>query len=254
MISPALSGRSRGFVAGRPLPSTAGWPMPSLKPNDVRPVGELVAVLTPDQLDPGQLGVGLRGPSRRPPRSRASSGESTAMATCTSAVPSGFSQWSGPLSPTSPRISAARRHPLPELRREAVQRRLRHAERLQPVVGEGDRDRGLVRRAGGPPAESTIRCSRRTSSRPSSRSSMRSSRYVPTYGRGALVQRAALDVVELEGMRPSWRPPVTRLPWSVVLGRLGRVRIRRRQVGKADACPAGSRRRRRRGSWGRGRR
>ncbi len=28
------------------------------------------------------------------------------MATCTSVVPSGFSQWSGPLSPTSPRISA----------------------------------------------------------------------------------------------------------------------------------------------------
>ena len=39
VISPAFSGRSSGFVGGRPLPSTAGCPIPSLKPNEVRPVG-----------------------------------------------------------------------------------------------------------------------------------------------------------------------------------------------------------------------
>ena len=38
-ISPGLRGRSCGFEGGLPLPSTAGWPIPSLKPNDVRPVG-----------------------------------------------------------------------------------------------------------------------------------------------------------------------------------------------------------------------
>ena len=39
MISPALSGFSFGFEEGMPLPSTAGWPIPSRKPKDVRPVG-----------------------------------------------------------------------------------------------------------------------------------------------------------------------------------------------------------------------
>ena len=35
-------------------------------------------------------------------------------------------------------------HPLPELRSEAVERALRDPERLQAVVGEGDRDPGVV--------------------------------------------------------------------------------------------------------------
>ena len=39
MNSPALIGRSCGFDGGMPLPSIAGWPIPSLKPKDVRPVG-----------------------------------------------------------------------------------------------------------------------------------------------------------------------------------------------------------------------
>ena len=42
-------------------------------------------------------------------------------------------------------LAGARGHALAELRREAVQRRLRHAERLQPVVGEGDGEPGAVR-------------------------------------------------------------------------------------------------------------
>jgi hypothetical protein len=61
MISPALSGRSFGFEGGLPLPSTAGWPIPSLKPKEVRPGRELVAVLPPDDLDARQLLVRASG-------------------------------------------------------------------------------------------------------------------------------------------------------------------------------------------------
>ena len=60
-------------------------------------------------------------------------------------VPSGCSQFSGLLSPTSPRRRRARRHPLAELRCEAVQRGLRHSQRLQAVVGERDGDPGVLR-------------------------------------------------------------------------------------------------------------
>jgi hypothetical protein len=39
MNSPGLIGCSSGFDEAMPLPSIAGCPIPSLKPNDVRPVG-----------------------------------------------------------------------------------------------------------------------------------------------------------------------------------------------------------------------
>ena len=52
-----------------PLPSMAGCPIPSLKPNEVRPVRELVAVLTPDHFNSPQVLIGGSGPvqGRRQP-------------------------------------------------------------------------------------------------------------------------------------------------------------------------------------------
>ena len=96
----------------------------------------------------------------------------------------------------------ARRHALAELRREAVERHLRHAERPQPVIGEGDRDpgavRGLVRRGG---LTRPAGGSRRTSSRPAARIVDAQQDVGPDVGRRTLVQRAALDVVQLKGRR-----------------------------------------------------
>jgi hypothetical protein len=45
-----------------------------------------------------------------------------------------------------------RGHSLPELRREALQRVLRHTERLQALVGEGSGDPSVLGRVGGGPA------------------------------------------------------------------------------------------------------
>ena len=49
-------------------------------------------------------------------------------------------------------LGRAGRHALPELRREAVKRLLRHAQRLQAVVGEGNGDPGVAGRIRGGPA------------------------------------------------------------------------------------------------------
>ena len=47
--SPGFNGTSCGFVPGIPLPSIAGWLMPSLKPNGSVSVGKSVAILPPDR-------------------------------------------------------------------------------------------------------------------------------------------------------------------------------------------------------------
>jgi hypothetical protein len=49
-------------------------------------------------------------------------------------------------------LGRAGRHALLELRREAVQRFLWHAQRLQALVGEGNGDPGAAGRVGGGPA------------------------------------------------------------------------------------------------------
>ena len=216
-----------------PLPSTAGWPIPSLKPNEVRPVGQLVAVLAPDDLDARQLLVGAARPSRRRPRAgprraRARRGR-RGRRRCRAASPS----WPG-CSRRRRRTGCARRHPLPELRREAVQRVLRHPERLQALIGEGDGHPGVVGRVGGGRPESTTASSRRTSSRPAARSSIAQQQVGADVGRRPLVQRPALDVVELQADAPAGVSSRRPRPSSVVVLRgLGRVRVRRREVGEA---------------------
>ena len=62
----------------------------------------------------------------------------------------GSTEWLLPVGgaalPHVAQLDRARRHPLLELRREAVERVLRHAERLQALVGEGHGDPGAVPR------------------------------------------------------------------------------------------------------------
>ena len=137
---------------------------------------ELVAVLAPDQLDAGELRVGAAGLLGDGLQPRGVGGEhgdgDVDVAGAERLLPV-----LGAAVADVAQLGGAGRHALPELRREAVQRLLRHAERLQAVVGEGDGDpgavRGLGRRAG--PSRRAA-CSRRTSARPAARSSMRSSR------------------------------------------------------------------------------
>ena len=67
-----------------------------------------------------------------------------------------------------------RGHPLLELRREAVERILRHAQRLEALEAERDAHPGIAGRAGRVGGRGHHVLSRRISSRPALRSSMRS--------------------------------------------------------------------------------
>ena len=92
--SPALSGASYGLVPGMPVPSTAGWPMPSAKPNMLRrSVGGVRALARWARRRAGR--VRRRGRSSKATSRRAESGASPATTRWTSCEPSGFSQCSG---------------------------------------------------------------------------------------------------------------------------------------------------------------
>ena len=130
------------------------------------------------------------------------SGESAAMATCTSAgaerVPP---SWPG-CSRRRRRGSAARAAiPSRNSGREAVERLLRDTERLQTLVGERDRDPGVVRGIGRRPSGVDQR------EQPSHQLAAggpvvdAQQEVRPDVRRGPLVQRPALDVVELEATR-----------------------------------------------------
>ena len=205
-----------------------------------RPPGrQLVAVLPPDQLDARQLLVGPACPldDRLEPlgvgRERGQRDVHVRRAERLLPV-------LGAALADVAQLGRARRHALPELRREAVQRVLRHAERLEAVVGEGDGDPGVAGRVG----------------RRSGRSRRRGAAAAPARGRrrgrrcaaaGRCRRRAtAARAARRSGCRRArgWMPSAavtasTCLPSSVVLGRLGRVRVGRRQVRERARWPAG---------------
>ena len=183
MNSPAFSGSSCGFDRRNAASLDRRMADPVLEPELLRPSasGSSAAARSPRRRGaPDAHGRARRAPLRDAPRSGPIAGSTT----CTSVVPSGFSQCSG-ASRRRRRLGRARGHALPELGREAVERRLRHAQRLQPVVGEGDREPRARAPAGATAGPSPTRfSSRRTRARPAVRSSMRSRMYVPTYGEG----------------------------------------------------------------------
>ena len=161
------------------------------------PGRELVAVLAPDHLDAGQLLVraprplGDRLEARRVGREHRQRdvhvGRAERLLPVLRAALADVAE-----------LGRARRHPLPELRREAVERVLRHAERLETVIGEGDGDPGVVRRIGRRPAGVDDRV-QPPHQLPSRRAVVDAEQQVGAdVRRRSLVQRAALDVVELE--------------------------------------------------------
>ncbi len=172
------------------MPSTAGWLMPSWKPNCSRPSGWHVHVQLPDRCDTGQIAHGVAG-KRDKGFHRRLSRASAATTRCTSWEPSGASQFSGAFSPTSPMLVRACGHALLELGREGGQRLLWHADGLQPGEAECHRERdrpvrverGRPGRAGGSAAAAAP--ARRA------RSSIRRPRYVPAYGFGRGIRAPA---------------------------------------------------------------
>ena len=146
-----LERRLAGVRAGDAAALDGGLSDPVLEAEGGPSCGQLVAVLTPDHLDPGELfvrraralehrfqpgcvrrqrgerHVDVGGPERLLPVGRAALADVA-------------------------QLGCPRGHPLPKLRREAVQRVLRHTERLQPLVGESSGDPGVLGRIGGRPA------------------------------------------------------------------------------------------------------
>ena len=172
------------------------WPIPSLNPNDVRPVGELVAVLTPDQLDPGELGLGLAGLVPRGAELGLVGGEDgdgdVDVGGAEGLLPVVGTAFTGVAQDLGPG-----RHTFAELRGEAVQGRLRHPERLQPLVGEGDGDRRLVRLTGGRGGvDDPVQSSHQLASVVAVADAEQ--QVGADVRRGTFEQSAGLDVVELE--------------------------------------------------------
>src|SRR5215207_311390 len=96
-------------------------------------------------------------------------------------------------------LGGARCHPLFELRREAVQGLLRHAERLQALIGEGSGDPCVARGLGRDPAE-VDHVGQPPHELPARVAVVDPEEKVAADIRSRpLVQRSALDVVELEG-------------------------------------------------------
>ena len=89
-------------------------------------------------------------------------------------------------------------HPLAKLRREAVQRSLRDSQRLQSVVGERDRDPGVVRGIVGGRARVDDVVQPPDQFAPGGAVIDAQQHVAADVGRGPLVQCSALDVVELE--------------------------------------------------------
>ena len=197
MIAPALSGRLLR-VGGRDPASFDRGLADTVPEAEGRSSGwELVAVLAPDHLDAGQLlvrvpcplGERLQAcPIRREHRQRdVHVGRPERLLPVLGAALAHVAE-----------LGRARRHPLLELWREAVERVLRYAQGLETVIREGDRDPGLVRRIGRRPAGVDERV-QTPHQFPPRRSIVDPEQQIPAHiGRGSLVQRAALDVVELK--------------------------------------------------------
>ena len=152
MISPGLE---RPLLRVRRRPAAAldrRLADPVLEAEGRPPGRQLVAVLAPDQLDAGELLRGRGAPARRTASSRAASGESAARATWTSRRAERLLPVLGAALADVAQLGGAGGHALPELRREAVERGLRHPERLQALVGEGDGDPGVAGRIGRRPS------------------------------------------------------------------------------------------------------
>ena len=132
-----------GVGAGDPAALHRRLADPVLEAEGGAPRRELVAVLAPDHLHPGQLLVGAACPlgHRRQPRGvgrqrrqrHVHVGGSKRLFPIGRAAVADVAQ-----------LGRAGRHALPELRREAVQRLLGHAQRLQALVGEGNGDPGAA--------------------------------------------------------------------------------------------------------------
>ena len=249
MISPALSGRFAGIGRRSSAPLHRGLTDAVLESERRPPGGELVAVLSPDQLDTRQFGVDLAGLLRDGSQACLVGREDG-----DGDMHVGGAEWFLPVVGTAlagvPQDLGSGSHPLAELWREAVQRRLWHPESHQPVVGEGDRQRGLVgdvASGGGvgdrvqPPHQLASICAVLDAQQ----------QVGADVRRGTLVQRAGLDVVKLQGraLRGGHRSH----PPSMVSGaREARAGAGSAAPGRGSGpCPVGWPSRRRRGSWGR---
>jgi hypothetical protein len=102
------------------------------------------------------------------------------MAIWTSGVPSGFSQFSGLLSPASPRCSARAAIPSRNSGVKLSRDSCGTPSAFSPWYVNATVIHASLAGSSDCVPESTKPASRRTSSRPSSRSSMRSIRYAPT--------------------------------------------------------------------------
>lgn len=200
---------------------------------------ELVAVLAPDELDPGQLGMGSAGLVGDSPEPVLVRGEHRDGDVDVGAA-QGFLPMVGTTLTDVTQDLGPSRHALPKLGDEAVEGRLRHAERLQPLVGESDRQRRIARLAGlTGGGEDPVQPPDQLTAVPAI---VDAEQQVDTHvRRGALEQRTGLDVVELEGhvVHVSDAPEVQVGPGSPRPG--------------TGTCwwPGGWRSRRRHGSWGR---
>ena len=226
---------------------------PVLEAEGGAPRRQLVAVLAPDHLHPGQVLVGAAGPldHRRQPRGvgRQRRQRDVDLGGSERLLPVGWAALADVAE-----LGRAGRHALPELRREAVQRLLRHAERLQARVGEGNGDPGAAGRVGGGPAGVDHRV-QPPQQLPPRRAVVDAQQQVGAdVGRRSWVEHPTLDVVELEADRlrrahgvhgrpiPRGAREAGEDPGSAAPG-TGRCRMRASLPG-----------RRRRGSWARSRR
>ena len=143
MISPALRGFSLG-LSGAAAPLDGRLADAVLEAEGCPPGRELVAVLTPDHLHAGKVLLRRRARSTTF-CSRSLSGEMPGDGN----VHLGRAKWLLPVLRAAlsgvAQVLRARRHALPELGREAVERGLWHAECLQALVCEGDGDPGVLR-------------------------------------------------------------------------------------------------------------
>ena len=171
--------------------------MPSLKPNDVLPGWELVALLAPDHLHAGEVSLRLaclvdhlleplavRGERRDGDVHLRASERLLPVLRAALAVVA--------------EVRRARRHPLAELRREAVERGLRHPEGLQAVIREGDGDPGIVCGIRGGPSgvDDPVQAANQLASVGPVVDAQQEVR--PDVRRRALMERPGLDVVQLE--------------------------------------------------------
>jgi hypothetical protein len=201
---------------------------PVLEAEGGAPRRELVAVLAPDHLNSRQLLVGAacpldhgrqpRGVGRQRRQRDVDIGGSERLLPIGRAAVADIAE-----------LRRARRHALPELRREAVQRALRHPQRLQALVGEGNGDPGAASRVGGGPTgvDHRVQTPHQLPSRPAGIDAQQ--QVGADVGGRSWVKCPALDVVKLQddgpraahrahhptlatGAREAWEDPGSAMP------------------------------------------